>query len=105
MDGRSVLGAVPRLPDVEGGIWIADLRISRKTSVKIWTKHGLTEQEIRDAVQCVAGLSCVWHDHPDRGKRAIVETFIRRRVLVVLYPRPDDAYGDSWNLGSAYPIS
>jgi len=86
-------------------IWVADLRVSRATATKIRDEHGLTEQEVKAAVVAVAGLRFTWHDHPQRGRRAIVETAIgRRRVLVVLYPRPTDAYGDSWNLGSAYPV-
>lgn len=86
-------------------IWVADLKVSRRTADKIAGKHGLSEQEIRDHVVAVEGLRFVWNDHPERGRRAIVETFIRgQRVLVVLYPRPRDAYGDAWNLGSAYPI-
>jgi hypothetical protein len=86
-------------------IWVADLKISQATADKIAGKHGLSEQEIRDHIVAVAGLRFVWHDHPERGRRAIVETLIRgQRVLVVLYPRVYDAYGDAWNLGSAYPI-
>lgn len=86
-------------------IWVADLKISPATAEKIAGKHGISEQEIRDHVVAVAGLNFRWHDHPERGRRALVETFIRdQRVLVVLYPRVADAYGDSWNLGSAYPI-
>jgi hypothetical protein len=85
-------------------IWVADLRISAATAEKISTKHGLSEQDVRDAVVGVRWLSFVWHDHPERGRRAIVEAFVRgQRVLVVLYPKPRDAYGDAWDLGSAYP--
>jgi hypothetical protein len=46
----------------------------------------------------------VWDDDPERGRRALVEIFIRgQRVLVVLYP-VDDPLGGVFNLGSAYPI-
>jgi hypothetical protein len=86
-------------------IWVADLKVSRATADKIAGEHGLSEQEVRDSIVAVAGLRFVWHDHPERGRRAIVETYIRGdRVLVILYPRPLDAFGDSWNLGSAYPV-
>ena len=85
---------------------MADLKISRVTAEKIASKHGLGEQEVRDHIVAVAGLRFVWHDHPERGRRAIVETFIgEQKVLVVLYPRVHDAYGDAWNLGSAYPVN
>ena len=85
-------------------IWVADLRISRATAKKIWCKHRLTEEEVRNAVERVSGLRFTWDVHPERGRRAIVETFIGGPCLVVLYPRVADALGDSWNLGSAYPI-
>ena len=86
-------------------IWVAELKVSAATAEKIVTKHHLTEDEVRDAVVCRRGLRVRWNDHPERGTRAIVETYIRGdRVLVVLYPRPRDAFGDVWELASAYPV-
>jgi hypothetical protein len=85
-------------------IWVARLRISDATAHKISTQHGLQANEVRDAVEGVSGLPFVWDDDPQRGRRAIVETFIRGdRVLVVLYPA-HDPLGDVFNLGSAYRI-
>ncbi len=85
-------------------IWVAVLHVSPATAQKISGRHHISEHEIRDAVQCVSGLMYTWDEHPVRGKRAIVEVFIREhRVLLVLYPRPDP-FGDAWDLGSAYPI-
>ena len=85
-------------------IWVAVLHVSPATAQKISGRHHISEHEIRDAVQCVSGLMYTWNEHPVRGRRAIVEVFIReQRVLLVLYPRPDP-YGDVWDLGSAYPI-
>jgi hypothetical protein len=83
-------------------IWVADLRISRATAEKISGKHGISGQEVRDAVVCVPGLRFTWDDDPERGLRALVEADIRGPVIVVLYPRPQDAYGDAWALGSVY---
>ena len=84
-------------------IWVAELKISRATADKISQEHHITGQEVKDAVVCVHGLRFTWDDDPERGLRALVETVIRVPVIVVLYPRPADAYGDSWSLGSAYP--
>ena len=71
-------------------IWIARLNISRQTAAKISFLHGLTEEEVRDEVECVEGLAFAWHDDPERGLRAIVSVWIRARpVLVVLYPASD----------------
>ena len=85
-----------------GVIWVAILRISWRTLQKIQQKHNLEADEVRQAVVCVPSLRFVWDDHPERGRRAIIETLIRgRRALVVLYPSGDPA-DDSWHLGSAY---
>lgn len=85
-------------------IWVARLGISRETANKISRDHGLQADEVRDAVQCVPGLPFRWDDDCERGRRAIVETFIRgQKVAVVLYPA-NDPFGDAYHLGSAYPI-
>jgi hypothetical protein len=85
-------------------IWVAELRISDRTAAKLSSKHGLRACDVRDAVQCVYGLPFAWENHPERGRRVIVEaTVAGRRTLVVLYPVGSLA-GDVWNLGSAYQI-
>ena len=85
-------------------IWVARLKISRATAHKLSTVHGLQAAEIRDAVEGVRNLPCKWDDDPERGRRAIVQTFVRgQKVVVVLY-RANDPLGDSYHLGSAYRI-
>jgi hypothetical protein len=85
-------------------IWVARLGVSPATAHKISRDHGLHADEVRDAVVCVRGLRFVLDDDPIRGRRALVETFIRGvRVMVVLYPA-NDPLGDAYHLGSAYPI-
>lgn len=85
-------------------IWVAWLKISRATAHKLSTEHGLQAAEVREAVQCVPGLPVRWDDHRERGRRAVIETFIRgQKVAVVLYPA-NDPLGDAYHLGSAYPI-
>jgi hypothetical protein len=84
-------------------VWVAKLIISKATAGKLSAKHGLAPHEVRDAVVGVAGLRYVWHDHPERGRRALVEVWISdRRCVIVLYP-VDDPAGDVYALGSAYP--
>ncbi len=91
-----------RLPQT---IWVARLQISCRTADKISNRHGLQDDEIRDAVVCVQGLPFAWDDDPDRGLRALVRIKIQGSVvLVVLYP-VDDPTGDVWNLGSAYRVN
>jgi hypothetical protein len=79
------------------------LIVSQKTAEKLAGRHRLDWHEVHDAVVCVAGLQYSWDEHPERGRRALVEAEIRgRRCLVVLYP-VDDSSGDAYALGSAYP--
>jgi hypothetical protein len=84
-------------------LWVARLIISSRTAEKLASRHGLDWQEVHDAIVCVRGLSYIWDDDPDRGRRALVEVGIRgKRCLVVLYPVADPS-GDVYAMGSAYP--
>ena len=68
------------------GLWVAELLISDRTAEKVRNLHGLEPEAIRDAVVFRSGLTFGWHNHPDRGRRAIVDVRIDGRdVLVVLY--------------------
>ncbi len=83
-------------------LWVARLIISEATAGKLSAKHGLDPREVHDAIVGLAGLAYVWHDHPKRGRRALVEVWIGgRRCVAMLYP-VDDPAGDVYALGSAY---
>lgn len=83
-------------------VWVAHLSISRRTAHKITQLHGITEAEVRDAVECVRGLYGRWDDDPERGRRALIDVTVRARpVTVVLYPSKHPM-GDAWKLGSVY---
>ena len=87
-----------------GTLEVGELRISSRTAEKLREKHGLDADEVREAVEDVGGLPFRWHDHPERGLRAILVTAVgNQAVKVVLYPAQGEA-ADVWNLGSAYPI-
>lgn len=81
---------------------MARLRISRQVAGKINSLHHIEPQEVRDAVECVAGLDVSEDLDPERGWRVIAKVRIRDdEALVVLYPA-DDPIGDVWRLGSVY---
>lgn len=85
-------------------VWVARLHISARTAAKITQRHDITPDEVREAIVCVPGLRGRWHDHPERGRRALVDLLIRGRLAVaVLYPS-DSALGDEWDLGSVYHL-
>lgn len=84
-------------------LWVARLEVSQRTAEKLAARHGLDEEEVRDAIVCVRDLLYGWHNDPVRGLRAVVEVEIRgMRCVVILYP-VDDLSGDVYALGSAYP--
>ena len=86
-------------------LWVGRLNISARTAQKVRDLHHLDPEDVRRAVECRTGLQFVWDHHPERGTRAIIESFVgNKRVLVVIYPVLGDPFGDSFNLGSAYAI-
>lgn len=91
----------PCLPTV----WISRLLISKRVAHKIVTTHGVEGVEVRDAIECVPGLTGSWDYDPERGHRLLIYIEIRdRRVLAVLYPT-DDPFREVFRLGSAYPVN
>ena len=85
-------------------LWIADLLVSDATRQKLIRVHRLDPDEVRERLVCRTGLRYTWHDHPERGRRALVETFVGgARVLAVLYPA-GDLEEETWHLGSAYRV-
>ena len=83
-------------------IWIARLHVSPPTRQKLIARHGLDPDYLRERLVCVSGLRYAWHEHPERGWRAIVMLREgRRQILVVLYPTDEF---DIWHLGSAYLV-
>ena len=84
-------------------LWVARLIVSDATKRKLSAAHGLDWRQVNEAVVGTRGLRYFWHDHPERGRRAIVEAEVGGRgCLIVLYP-VDDPLGDVYALGSAYP--
>ena len=84
-------------------LWVAHLIVSDATASKLSGKHQLDWRDVRDAIVCVRGLRYAWHQHPTRGRRAMVEVVVRgRRCIAVLYP-VGVASSDVFTLGSAYP--
>jgi hypothetical protein len=96
------------LQDAERGrvvgtsLWVAQLIVSESTAQKLAAKHGLDWRDVHDAIVCVRGLRYTWHEHPERGRRALIEIKIGRRwCIAVLYAvgaPPDNVFA----LGSAY---
>lgn len=87
-------------------IHIGQVIVPPAVAEKIGSKHGLSEQDVRDAVQWPARvLQASWLEPPDdpRGPRLVVKglTGTGRLIKVVLYPV--DQTDGIWRLGTAHP--
>lgn len=84
-------------------LWVARLHVSKATRAKIFAKHMLDADEVRQHIECTERLFYVWDEDPERGRRAIVRLNVRgQSILAVLYPAQDQPE-DEYHLGSAYP--
>ncbi len=83
-------------------VWVAILVVSDRVDQKIVHRYGISADEVRDAVVCVSGLPGRWDEHPQRGRRVLIDVQLRARLAtVVLYPA-EHPLEDAWNLGSVY---
>lgn len=87
---------------MEHGLWVAQLHVSARTAEKLSSKHGLSVDDVRHAVECVSGLTYVWDFDEERGWRAIVRAALRGRSCYVVLYDAGGSLGDVYNLGSAY---
>lgn len=83
-------------------MWVADLLISDRTATKITGRHGVTPDEVTQAVVCVERLQYTWHLDEERGARVLVSTAIRGRACIVVLYDAGHVLEDVWRLGSVY---
>lgn len=78
---------------------IRDVEISARMVAKLGSKHGVAAHEVYEA--CEAPERAGWHDHPEYGRRLLVEgrTYQGRLLKVVL--QPVDASEGKWRLRTA----
>lgn len=83
--------------------YIALVRASPNVERKILERHGVTMNEVWEAVVLTQVLRSAWDFDQQRGWRLLVvgETYESRRLNVVLYPAQFEE--GSWNLGTAMP--
>lgn len=81
-------------------IYIGFVVIDPSIAAKIRAR-GVTEAEVREAVQWPATSRSVWEDHPKHGKRVVAfgTSSAGRRILAWLHPvDPEDG---TWSLRTA----
>lgn len=68
------------------------MRFTDECADKLQTKHGVTPEEVGEAVQFGGYIEAGWHRHPKYGRRLLVlgDTYQRKRLLVVLKPYNED---------------
>ena len=87
-------------------VYVAAFDCSDDVAAKINSKHGVTLDEVREAVLYPSRLTrAVWIWDADRGSRLVAEGVARsgRVIRAVLYP-VDPADG-TWRLGTAVPLA
>lgn len=87
-------------------VYIADIDCSPGILAKINSKHGVTLDEVREAILAPSRLRrAAWIWDADRGSRLVAEGVARsgRHVRVVLYP-VDTADG-TWRLATAVALA
>lgn len=86
-------------------LWVARLHVTSGTAAKLRQKHSLEPEALRQAIECVEGLTYVWDVSPVHGGRYIVEVFVRGdRVLATMVPDEGDPFGDSYVLRTAFRV-
>jgi hypothetical protein len=93
---------------VPSSIYLGDILCPAPVVEKINLKHGVSEDEVREAVQWPARPKAYWIglDDDPRGPRAVAvgRTRAGRLLQVVLYPVGDSAEG-TWRLGTAVVVT
>ena len=85
-------------------IWVAVLDITDGVAAKLNQKHGLTQHEVREAVQCRQGLNVRREWDQNRGWRWYVDVRIRNDpYLVVLRQNPWD--NDRYKVVTCHRVS
>ena len=75
--------------------WIGEIRFRPEVAEKLWDKHELTPEDVRQAVACGAHDRYSWDNDPDYGLRLILEGSDTRGRLRA-YLRPIDREDGLW---------
>lgn len=77
-----------------------ELEVDDERIAHIGSKHGVTIDEVVDALEDVMGS--IWDDDPDRGRRLYVWGRAEHRTVFVCL-RPLNVQAGAWRLITAYP--
>lgn len=86
-------------------VWIAEVRFSHSVRWKLRVKHGLTPDEIREAV-CFGGnkFDGRWNDHPHYGRRLVVRAESYDGVAMIVYLKPLNYIDGIWICKTAWRL-
>jgi hypothetical protein len=90
---------------VPSAIYIADIRIALSVELKIKEKHGVTPEEVREALILRREAQARWEDHPVHGRRVVAVgwTYAQRMIIASLYPI--DQHDGVWSLMTARGVT
>jgi len=84
-------------------VYLGLLVISQQTNAKISSKHGISFDQVKDAIQWPARPRAKWENHPKHGRRVVaVGATEGKPVFCTLKPLPEyDENADTWEITTA----
>ncbi|MEX0836016.1 MAG: hypothetical protein WD010_07990 [Nitriliruptor sp.] len=76
--------------------YIGELRFAADVEEKIERKHGLSREEIEDALLYTSPIGARWHVHPSFGERLIVTATTTAGADIICYLAPIDEREGVW---------
>lgn len=83
--------------------WIGKIEFEPDVEFKISHDHGVTGDQVRQAVSCGAHDRAVWHTHPVYGRRLIVTGRYADGSLIA-YLKPLDKTDGLWKCLTAWKM-
>lgn len=80
---------------------MGEIRFDDRVVAKLRDKHGLSPEQVREAVSCGAHDSARWHEHPEYGKRLILLGRDADGSMIV-FLRPIDRADGLWQCLTAW---
>lgn len=81
--------------------YIAQVLIDPSIEAKIKTKHNVTSDDVRSALEYPARVSAAWEEHPDHGRRLVASGTTRTGRPILAWLEPVDETDGTWRLRSA----
>jgi len=89
---------------VPDGPWIGYVYVDPEVESKLREKHGLTSDQIREAICWGAHNQAAWDDDPVYGTRLVVTGTMGESGPLIAYLRPLDETDGTWECLTAWRL-